>query len=635
MARVLLISMPFGALEWPALGIGLLQAALSERGLSCDGRYLTFDFADFIGVDEYQWICHEAAYAAFAGDWVFAGALHGPDPEQDNGYVEEVLGLRWSMSRTEIGRILRARAYSGHFIDHCLRSIRWGDYDIVGFTSTFQQNIASLALARRLKELYPGLSVVFGGANWDGVMGLALHERFPFVDYACSGEADRSFPLLVDAIRNSAEAVASVPGIVYRRDDGRSVCTPPAPPIQDLDALPVPDFFPYFEDLARSPSGTDLTPVLLLETARGCWWGAKHHCTFCGLNGSSMAFRSKSAGRVMDEIHELYSRHGIGVFSVVDNILDMRFFTDLLPRLASDPTPLRLSWEVKANLTREQVRLLSLAHIDTVQPGIESLSSPVLNLMDKGTTMLRNVQLLKWCKQYGVTPAWNLLFGFPGERPEHYREQLDVIERVRFLDPPSGWGPVRLDRFSPYFDHPEAYGITDIRPMAPYRFLYRLRDEDLMRIASYFDFDYEDGRDPWIYAGPVVDAVLRWMRSERRGGIWLIRGPSGEVTIIDDRPGLPRRRAVLRGWKAVAYLGCDAARKPAALLRQDALQDTCLQELVGFLDRCVNAGLMISDDGAYLSLAVEVDPPGDPHDGMSRANEGHPGPARHTAGVAS
>src|SRR4029077_9565594 len=190
-----------------------------------------------------------------------------------------------------------------------------------------------------------------------------------------------------------------------------------------------------------------------------------------------------------DEIHELYSRHGIGTYSVVDNILDMRFFSELLPRLANDPAPMRFSWEIKANLTREQVRQLAAAHIDTVQPGIESLSSPVLDLMDKGTTMLRNVQLLKWCKQYGVTPAWNLLFGFPGERPEHYRKQLDVIERVRFLDPPSGWGPVRLDRFSPYFDNPEAYGIPGIRPMAPFRFLYRLPDEDLMQIASYFDFD--------------------------------------------------------------------------------------------------------------------------------------------------
>ena len=30
--------------------------------------------------------------------------------------------------------------------------IDWGAYRIVGFTSTFEQNVSSLALARRIKE---------------------------------------------------------------------------------------------------------------------------------------------------------------------------------------------------------------------------------------------------------------------------------------------------------------------------------------------------------------------------------------------------------------------------------------------------------------------------------------------------
>ena len=33
MAKVLLISMPFGALEWPPLGLGHLQARLAPRGV--------------------------------------------------------------------------------------------------------------------------------------------------------------------------------------------------------------------------------------------------------------------------------------------------------------------------------------------------------------------------------------------------------------------------------------------------------------------------------------------------------------------------------------------------------------------------------------------------------------------------
>ena len=42
-------------------------------------------------------------------------------------------------------------------------------------------------------------------------------------------------------------------------------------------------------------------PLMVMETARGCWWDAKHHCTFCGLNGEFMGFRSKSPLRALAE----------------------------------------------------------------------------------------------------------------------------------------------------------------------------------------------------------------------------------------------------------------------------------------------------------------------------------------------
>ena len=60
--------MPYGALERPALGLSLLKSVLEEENISCDMRYLTFQFADFIGADNYQWMCYELPYTAFAGD---------------------------------------------------------------------------------------------------------------------------------------------------------------------------------------------------------------------------------------------------------------------------------------------------------------------------------------------------------------------------------------------------------------------------------------------------------------------------------------------------------------------------------------------------------------------------------------
>src|SRR3712207_7222676 len=47
------------------------------------------------------------------------------------------------------------------------RSFAWHEVDVVGFSSTYQQNAASFALARRLKQRYPAIVTVFGGANLD------------------------------------------------------------------------------------------------------------------------------------------------------------------------------------------------------------------------------------------------------------------------------------------------------------------------------------------------------------------------------------------------------------------------------------------------------------------------------------
>ena len=60
------------------------------------------------------------------------------------------------------------------------------------------------------------------------------------------------------------------------------------------------------------------TPTLALETSRGCWWGQKHHCTFCGLNGEDMQYRSKSGPRAREELDFLVDRHANRLVHVVD-----------------------------------------------------------------------------------------------------------------------------------------------------------------------------------------------------------------------------------------------------------------------------------------------------------------------------
>jgi len=598
--------MPFGPVERPSLGLGLLQAHCHRLGVECETRYLTISFAELIGVTDYLWMTDTVPYTAFAGDWVFAEAVYGPRPKVDERYVRDMLRDQWHLSDDDVARLRRIRDAVPGFLDACLEGVDWRQLSLVGFTSVFQQNLASLALAAVVKDRYPQLTVAFGGANWEEPMGSALRREFPFVDLAFSGEADRSWPAVLDARRNGHPASA-IPGVVAGEPCG-GIAQGQAQ-IDDLDELPVPDFDPFFDQLRSASALTGIQPALLVETARGCWWGERSQCTFCGLNGSSMEFRSKSPDRAVEEISELRRRHNVGTISVVDNILDMRYLRTVLPRLAQERLGVDLFWEVKANLTYRQVAQLRAAGVAFIQPGIESLSDHVLELMRKGTTAARNIEMLKWCLEYGVTPLWNLLYGFPGESSEDYQHIVDIVGSIWHLQPPTGYGPIRLDRFSPFHASPDSFGMVNVRPMDPLPDLYPFERSVQMEVAYYFDFDYSDGRAPNSYAQDAVTLVEAWMADNRRGSLWM-RSLNNGLHLVDGRRELADRprRAVIDGWKRAVYLACDRVQELSALKALPEVEQSGVSsdELVGFLERAAALRLMLELDGRWLNLAVHT-----------------------------
>ena len=185
----------------------------------------------------------------------------------------------------------------------------------------------------------------------------------------------------------------------------------------------------------------------------------------------------------------------------VDNILDMRYFDTVLRELAERPRPPRLFYETKANLTKDQLRLLARAGVRGIQPGIESLSTPILRLMDKGVSGLQNVRAAEVVR--GGRDAAGV--EHPVRLPGRGAGRVPADGRAGALadapQPPAGGGRLRLDRFSPYFDEAEANGLVNVRPSDAYRHVYPFAPAALDRLAYYFDYDYADGRDPGAVRG--------------------------------------------------------------------------------------------------------------------------------------
>lgn len=608
--NVLLINMPFASLR-PSIGLGLLKAHLGGIGVTARVAYFNMRFAERLGWQPYGEVAELAPVQALVGEWVFARCLFAGREADDQQWLA-MLAERFRLAPERVALYQRARTEAGPFLEECLAAVDWQSYDVVGFTSTFNQNLPALALAQRLKQRYPHLTIVFGGANCEGEMGLQLHRSFPFVDYVCSGEADVSFPRLVQALRDHDPAPA-IPGVIARRD-GQSVAVALAPErVRHLDDLPYPDYDDYVEPARRLwPNLPDFT--VLVETSRGCWWGEKHHCTFCGLNGLGLAYRAKRPARAIEEIRELCRRYAATTVQAVDNIMDMKYFREFLPALKGLGLNVNLVYEVKANLTKEQVRLLAEAGITDIQPGIESFSTNVLHLMDKGTTPLQNVQLLKWCKEAGITPIWNLLYGFPGETEEDYAETAAILDAIHHLDPPRGVGPIRLDRFSPYFDSSARYGLRNVRPDRSYRLIYGLGDDDLQRLAYYFEFDYAGGGDARQALGPAIPALERWSAHAGEGVLTACDGAE-VITITDTRDGIAPRVTKLTGPERAVYQYCDQNHTLPQIQVVASEHGMTDNALASFMQRMLAERLMAAAGGRYLSLAVAVPAP-HPTDGV-------------------
>jgi len=417
---VVFVSMPFGPIRLPSLGLSLLRAALARTGIASRIAYCNLDFAAVVGTRVYEEIA-ESAPELLVGEWIFAEAAFGS--AGDDVAFRELMRARQAVTLKDApgfwDGVEAARRAAPAFLDACARDVLAASPRIVGFTSTFQQNVASLALARRIKALRPGVMVIVGGANCEGPMGRALKRSCAFVDGVFSGEADRAIGPIVAAALRDGRLPDDVPGLFTAASAAREAWQP-GEPVDQMDDLPFPEYADFFARYGDCVPAGERRARVTFETSRGCWWGQKHHCTFCGLNGGTMAFRSKSPKRALDEIDQLMATYpGVGI-SVVDNILDMRYFANVIPELAKRETKPDLFYETKANLRKDHVRMLRAAGVSAIQPGIESLSTAVLARMNKGISMLQNVQLLKWCKEYNLDPNWNVLWGFGGEDPADY-----------------------------------------------------------------------------------------------------------------------------------------------------------------------------------------------------------------------
>lgn len=532
---VLFAVMPFVQIAQPSLACQLLASTLRTQGVNAEVRYYTLDFARRIGVELYSKFANYYPQNEFLlGEMLFSQVLNETDLSAELNRKRDFLLSKNLDAQAEFLQSAIDLSWQAEvFIEWVANDIERIRPKVLALSSMFQQHTAILALAKRVRKLLPDVFIVVGGSNCEGEMGYETLTSFEFLDCVISGPGEIALTQLVDAII-CGKQLPSLCGVFYAKHRpplSRSTERAEEPQIENLV---IPEFEEYFEQLAAYSDLNILETTIPLETSRGCWWGERSHCTFCGLNGGSMKYRQKSPDRALSEMRQLRSRHPKSRLVPVDNILSLEYFETLMPRLTQAPLG-PLFYEVKANLKRSQITMLRQAGVDEIQPGIESLSDAALIRMKKGVSAAQNVFLLLMCGEEGIDPVWNLLYGFPGEDQRDYQSQIELIPYIVHLRPPSGFGLVRLDRFSPMFTSPSAFGISKIEPVEAYCSIFpNLDGESRTRLAYYFEAYYPE-KDRFSHERRDLRvAIERWTDKHLFAQLSLIN-IGAESVIVDTR----------------------------------------------------------------------------------------------------
>jgi ribosomal peptide maturation radical SAM protein 1 len=596
--------MPWSSIDNPSLALGILKGSITKNVADASAQIIhgNLDYVDWItsrcdfNFEDYQHYALDT-YFLGVGDWVFSSALY-EDPEWRVDEFNQHVAGQMSERMIAKGHLLHKLAPA--FISDLAQRVAALEPDVVGFTTTFQQNTAALATARDIKRINPSILTIFGGANCDGDQGAALHRNFPFVDFVVRGEGEAAFPQTLTALQGQG-SYASVPGLCWRAADGRAIANTmtsrPLPPSE----IGAPDFDDYFDRVVVSAAGGWVEPRLVVEGARGCWWGQKHHCKFCGLNGSLMQFRSKPADVFVTELLDLVARHNVLDITVVDNILEMDYVTTVLPRLAASGYDLRILYEIKSNMRFDQLKGLLAAGVEHVQPGIESLSGNVLKLMDKGVTGCQNVRLLRDAESLGIWSSWNYLCGFPGEQEEDYTSIIEQFPALYHLTPPGSATRIAIERFSPYYERPDL-GFADVRPDPQYGVTYDLPARELRDLAYLF------AASPLGVDEGVVDRLReasRDWKSHYLGGSRLTYLDLGdEIMLVNSRPHFSWHAMIVREPAEMdIFRLLDQPHSVNYLVRKLARPAVTQPVVSDLLSRWQELGLVFTDGGQFIQVA--------------------------------
>jgi radical SAM superfamily enzyme YgiQ (UPF0313 family) len=339
---------------------------------------------------------------------------------------------------------------------------------LVGISMVFaNQAVNALVLGHLIKERFPGIYVVLGGAflsQWAMVAGDAqLAQLFTCTDAIICGEGEQPFTdLLTRVLQN--QSIDGIPNVIHIEPDSRDLVRFNRMDYTDITGQPPPDFSDLNMDLYPSPQ-----PIIPYSISRGCYWG---RCAFCQNRYGDYhvrRYQTVPVEKALSELKQLSETYGTRHFNFSNDVIDPVYLKRFSRALIADGAAYIWNTDLRAEkaFDSETCRLMARAGLNSAAIGFESASQKVLDAMDKGNRVERTRRVMQYLYQAGVATQAMGIFGFPGET------EADGLRTVRFLEENMDFisyyviGLLMVMPGSKMYKHPKDYGVTQLRFAAP------------------------------------------------------------------------------------------------------------------------------------------------------------------------
>lgn len=534
---ILIIVPPFASREFAILGPHVLQSVANNAGYKADVLYLNIVFASIVGHNLYDRISTLPYNLRWMklGERLFARSAHNLPPlggyDKTDGsdavcFLENnppFSGMPLESLNLSVANLLEMEEACRSFSVEASQEIAQLNYRIVGCTTQLEQTNCCVALLNGIKQHRPDIITIIGGTNCDGEMAEGVASLSQSIDFVFSGESESS---LTYFLKDHSKG---------KLPDGRIVI---GEPLKDPDTLDLPDYEDYFRQTEHfSGKNPPKMRVISYETSRGCWWGQKRRCTFCGNNDDkSVVFRQKSADKVKKDLEILAANYPVNGIMMTDNIVPPGYYRKIFPFLSEKKEFPSVWYQENSGLTLGNLISLRKARFGSVLAGIEALSDGLLKLMNKRSNAGQNLMLLRNARSVGMYVSWHMLWGVPGDKSAYYKETLKLIPLIRHLQPPRELLRLILVRQGSYVRNTNRHHVTNLRHPEVYDHIYPDWAEK-EKLAYEFDGDYpsEAHENPELIR--QLDAeISAWKASWKNASLFMT--PFDEYFAIHDVRGI-------------------------------------------------------------------------------------------------